>query len=56
MVILNVRVTDSLNVIGYVPTTAPDKWFHKLQVTVADKSGSDKRIAVTRVGYSDLQK
>lgn len=43
-------------VIGYVPTGAPDKSFHKLQVIIGDKSDSDKRIAVTRVGYSDPPK
>ena len=43
-------------VIGYVPTIAPDASFHKLGVTVIEKPGAEKRIAVTRVGYSGSEK
>ena len=38
-------------VIGYVPTSS-SKDFHKVQVTIADSPNQEKRIAVTRVGYS----
>ena len=38
-------------VIGYVPTTSNSS-VHKVLVNVVEKPGSEKRIAVTRVGYS----
>jgi Ca-activated chloride channel homolog len=38
--------------IGYVPAGGGQKdSFHKVEVTVADAQGRDKRTAVTRVGY-----
>lgn len=39
--------------IGYVPTgTNANNFFHKLQVTIANDQGQEKRLAITRVGYS----
>lgn len=43
-------------VIGYVPTITSNISFHKVLVKVVEKPGSEQRIAVTRVGYSAVQK
>ena len=43
-------------ILGYVPTNASNNSFHKVLVSVAEKTGAEKRIAVTRVGYSTVQK
>jgi len=43
-------------ILGYVPTNASNNSFHKVRVSVAEKTGVEKRIAVTRVGYSVVQK
>jgi Ca-activated chloride channel family protein len=38
--------------VGYVPANSKaDNTFHKVQVTVAEAQGKEKRAAVTRVGY-----
>jgi Ca-activated chloride channel family protein len=43
-------------VIGYIPPkTQADKAFHKVEVLIADDPNREKRIAVTRVGYSNRQ-
>lgn len=42
-------------VVGYVPTSS-NKDFHKVQVTIADNPNQEKRVAVTRVGYSTKSK
>ncbi len=44
-------------VIGYVPSSGiASNTFHKIQVSIAENANQDKRIAVTRVGYSALSK
>ena len=41
-------------VIGYVPSsTKPTNGFHKVQVTISNDPNQEKRIAVTRVGYTN---
>lgn len=42
-------------VIGYVPSAASNT-FHKVQVSIAENANQEKRIAVTRVGYSAVGK
>jgi Ca-activated chloride channel family protein len=38
--------------VGYIPANAKaGNTFHKVQVTVAESQGKEKRVAVTRVGY-----
>ncbi len=39
--------------VGYIPANgkASSNTFHKVQVTVAESQGKEKRVAVTRVGY-----
>jgi Ca-activated chloride channel family protein len=38
--------------IGYLPTSGnQSNTFHKVQITIADAQGRDRRIAVTRIGY-----
>lgn len=39
-------------VIGYVPSGGSNKSFQKVEVSVADNPNQEKRVAVTRVGYS----
>jgi Ca-activated chloride channel homolog len=43
-------------VIGYVPTSNSTSSFHKVLVSVIERPGAEKRIAVTRVGYSVASK
>ena len=44
-------------IIGYVPTgTDGNKSFHKIDVSIADDPQHQKRIAVTRLGYSTAKK
>lgn len=38
-------------VIGYVPSD-PKEGFHKLQVSIAEEPNQEKRVAITRLGYS----
>ncbi|MFN2515804.1 MAG: hypothetical protein ABR556_06280 [Pyrinomonadaceae bacterium] len=39
--------------IGYVPSgNGADNSFHKVQVSIANSPEQEKRIAITRVGYS----
>lgn len=38
-------------VIGYEPSGDAKKDFHKVQVTIGDNAGQEKRVAITRVGY-----
>lgn len=43
-------------IIGYVPSkTQTDKAFHKVEVSIANDPNREKRIAVTRLGYSNRQ-
>lgn len=42
-------------VLGYIPAKSAQD-FHKVQVTIADNPNQEKRIAVTRVGYSTKSK
>ena len=38
--------------VGYLPTSGnQNNTFHKVQITIADAQGRDRRIAVTRIGY-----
>jgi Ca-activated chloride channel family protein len=39
-------------VIGYVPSGGSIKGFQKVEVSIADNPNQEKRVAVTRVGYS----
>jgi Ca-activated chloride channel homolog len=44
-------------VIGYVPTyRTSSNTFHKVQVSLAENANQEKRIAVTRIGYSGVGK
>jgi Ca-activated chloride channel family protein len=44
-------------VIGYVPSSdTSSKAFHKIQVSIVENANLEKRIAVTRVGYSVVAK
>ena len=39
-------------VIGYIPSSVASKGFQRVEVTIADNPNQEKRVAITRVGYS----